>query len=317
MTMKKILLQVLFFVFILPVIAQQSVNLRLNPEKNKTYRLRSVSHQTVIQTVSGNQQTVESDVLYTISLKMLDATPEFMVAEVHFDTITTKTNTMGRVDNITSAVEGDMKSSNTSEIMSAVMNRLSKNALFVKFDFAGKPLEIMNARIISDMILKDTSLITLQGPQASAIKSQIAGIVSENNMKTMIKGFTWNLPGAQISKGGNWKIYDQINSSGMLLMISSNFRLDDLKDGMATVTAASEISAPENAPPMQSGGATVTYGNLRGVSNSNILIDTATGLPVENKSKTRITGNLGVSAPGFSMDIPMEINGETVITTVK
>ncbi|HQJ20966.1 MAG TPA: hypothetical protein PLQ61_07220, partial [Bacteroidales bacterium] len=89
--MKKFLFFVFSVLFGLQVVAQQSVSLKLNLEKNRTYRLRSVTHQTVTQTVSGNQQTVESDVLYTFSLKMLDVTPEFIVTEIHFDTITTKT----------------------------------------------------------------------------------------------------------------------------------------------------------------------------------------------------------------------------------
>ncbi|HOK26331.1 MAG TPA: DUF6263 family protein [Bacteroidales bacterium] len=315
--MKKILLPVLSFVFILPVIAQQSVNLRLNPEKNKTYRLRSVSHQTVLQTVSGNQQTVESDVIYSFSLKMLDATPEFMVAEVHFDTLITKTNTMGRVETISSADEGDIKSSEASKVMSYIMNKLSKNAVFVKLNYAGQPLEIINAKILSDLILKDTASITLSEPAASALKTQIINTVSENNLKTMIKNFTWHLPAAQVSKGTEWKIYDQINSGGMLLMVSSKFRLEGLNGNNALITVESEIKVPENAPPIKSAGATVTYNSLTGMGKSNMVVDTETGLLVENKTQTRITGNLSISAPGFSMEMPMDINGETVVRAVK
>jgi hypothetical protein len=39
------------------------------------------------------------------------------------------------------------------------------------------------------------------------------------------------------------------------------------------------------------------------------VIDTQTGLLIESSAKTKISGNLGVSAPGMSMQIPMEING--------
>ena len=312
--MKRNLLSVMAVLCLMPVMAQQSANLRLNLEKNKTYRLRSVSKQTVVQTVSGNQQTVESEVLYTMSIKMIDATPEFLVTEIHFDTISTKTNTMGKIESFSSTVEGDMKSSETSAIMSCIMNRLSKNALFAKLDYTGQPVEILNSKMLSDMILKDTSSITLTDPVKSALKTQLANTVSDNNLKTMIKSFTWNLPGGQVSTGDEWKIIDQANSGGMLLAITSKYRLDGIKGNRATITVESDIRAPENAPPIKSGGATVTYNNLRGINKSNLVIDTITRLAVENKTKARISGNLGVSAPGFSMDIPMEINGETVIT---
>jgi proteasome assembly chaperone (PAC2) family protein len=57
--------------------AQNGVTLKMNLEKNKVYQLRSVADQTVTQTINGGQQTTESNVSYTMSLKMVDATPEF------------------------------------------------------------------------------------------------------------------------------------------------------------------------------------------------------------------------------------------------
>ncbi len=73
----------------------------------------------------------------------------------------------------------------------------------------------------------------------------------------------------------------------------------------------------ENAAPIESGGAKVTYDDLKGLSKSNMMIDIRTGLTVESKSKTHITGNLGISAPGFSMQMPMDINGESKVIALK
>jgi len=39
----------------------------------------------------------------------------------------------------------------------------------------------VNAKMLSDMILKDTASITLTEPVASAIKTQIAGTISESS----------------------------------------------------------------------------------------------------------------------------------------
>ena len=108
--MKKLLLSGFVLLMSVSLIAQNSVNLKLNLEKNKVYRLRSTSEQIVTQTINGNQQTTETASDYSLSLKMLDATADFMVTEVHIDTMITKTNAMGKTMNITSAVEGDIKS---------------------------------------------------------------------------------------------------------------------------------------------------------------------------------------------------------------
>lgn len=315
--MKRILLLTAVILSGITAMSQSSATLKLNPEKNKVYRLKSVSEQNVSQTVNGNLQNVESKVEYTMSVKMIDMTPDLLVAEIRFDTIVTKTNTMGKMATISSAAEGDIKSSETADIMSYIMNRLSKAALYVKMDFAGRPLEIINSRMVSDMVLKDTGLITLTGPVASALKTQIAGTVSDESLKTMIGMFTWCLPARQISVGEKWDVKQEMSAGGMNLDILTTYRLDAIDGNSAQVTAESQFKASDNAAPIQSGGATVTYGNLKGLGKSNMVIDISTGLVAEDNVKTRISGNLDVSAPGFSMQIPLDINGESKVRALK
>ena len=47
-----------------------------------------------------------------------------------------------------------------------------------------------------------------------------------------------------------------------------------------------------------------------------MLIDIRTGLIVENTAKTHITGNLGITGPGFSLQMPMDINGESKVVAL-
>ena len=315
--MKKILLSSVAVLFCISLIAQNSVNLKMNLEKNKVYRFSSVSEQTIIQTVNGNQQTIESKTNYAVSLKMVDATADFMITEVHFDTLITNTNSMGKMVNISSVNEGDIKSTETADVMSYIMNRMSKNALYIKMDFAGKVLEIVNSKMLSDVIMKDTSSITLTGPVGSGIKSQIKNLISDNTLKTMIEMFTHYLPGKQISKGDNWNVTVNTNSGGMKLDIITDYNLDGLNGNAANITAESNIKAAENAAPMLSGGAKITYDDIKGLSKSSMIIDIRTGLIVEDRSKTHIAGNLGVSGPGYSMQIPMDINGESKVIALQ
>jgi hypothetical protein len=152
---------------------------------------------------------------------------------------------------------------------------------------------------------------------AAAMKTQLAGFVSDDNLKTMISSFTWNLPGKQVSTGDNWNVTQQMNSGGMVLDINTTYHLDGIKGNNANLTVESNIKAAENAAPIQSGGATITYDNLTGLSKSNMVIDIRTGLIVEESSKTRISGNLGISGPGFSMQMPMDINGESNVKALQ
>lgn len=315
--MKKLLLSGAAFLLTISLLAQNSANLKMNLEKNKIYRLRSTSEQTINQTINGNQQTTDSKVEYTVSIKMIDATPDFMITEVHIDTMKTITNSMGKTSNMTSASEGDIKSKDISEVMSCIMNRLSKNALYVKMDYSGKPIEIVNAKMLSAIVTKDTASITLTGPMAAGIKKQIAGMISDNTLKTLIESFTYNLPGKQVNTGDNWDVTVKTSSGGMQLDIKTNYHLDGLNGNSANISAVSEIKAAQNADPIISGPAKVTYDDLNGLSKSTMVTDIHTGLITENKAKTHIAGNLGISAPGMSMTIPMEINGESKVVSIE
>jgi hypothetical protein len=297
--------------------AQNSVNLKMNLEKTRVYRLKSVSEQTIIQTVNGNQQTIESKTNNTVSIKMIDATADFMITEVRFDTLISNTNSMGKTTSMSSVSEGNISSKETADVISCIMNRLSKNALYVKIDFTGKVLEVVNSKMLSDVITKDTSSITLTGPMAAGVKTQINNMVSDNTLKTMVEMFTHYLPGKQVSTGDNWNVTIRTNSGGMTLDIITDYHLDGINGDVANITAESNIKAAENAGPMIAGGANITYDDIKGLSKSSMVIDIRTGLVVEDKAKTHIAGNLGVSGPGFSMQIPMDINGESKVIALK
>lgn len=303
--------------FCAAIMAQNPANLKLNLEKNKVYRLKTVSEQTVTQTINGVQQTTESRVNYTMSLKMIDLTADYLVTEVRFDTLHTYTNTMGKIVSYSSVDEGDIKSEEMTDVLSCIMNRLSKNALYVKMDFAGKPVEIVNLKMLTDMILKDTSSITITGATADAVKKQVVDLVSDSELKTIISMFTWSLPGRQVVEGESWDILQGISSGGLMLEIASTYKLDRIEGTRAHITAESIIRTATNAVPIESGGATVTYDGIKGLTRSNMVIDLLTGLKVEDNGKTHITGNLDISAPGFSMLMPMDINGESKVIALQ
>jgi hypothetical protein len=315
--MKKLLFSLTTLLFCAAVMGQNSATLRMNLEKNKTYRLRAATEQTILQTVNGNQQTIESFTGNTISLKMVDATQAFIVAEIHLDTITAKTNTMGKTTNMSSALEGNVKSDESSEVVSYFMNRMSRNTLYAKIDFSGKPVEIVNLKMVAGVVLKDTSLITVSDPVGAALKKQVSNMVSEDAIKSIIDGFTSYLPGKMVNTGEKWSVTTTTNAGGMSLDITTTSKLESISGNNASITAESNIKASANAVPMVSGGATITYDDLKGLGKTTMVIDIRTGLVVELSSKTHLAGNLGVTVPGMSMEIPMDINSNTKVALLQ
>lgn len=312
--MKTTILSFVFMLFGFSVIAQNNADLKLNLEKNSPYRFQSTTEQTVSQTVNGIQQNTAVKSNSTMTLKMVDATPAFIIAEVRFDTINTFTNAMGVNTHINSANEGNIGSSNMSDVMSCIMNRLSKNGLYVKMDYTGKVTELINARMLSDIILKDTNTIT--GQTAPVIKMQIKNMINDKSLMAMVESFTYNLPGRQVAVGEKWDVSSTSSPGGMTLDILTSYVLNEIKGNAAGITAESNIKASENAGPMEYSGARITYDDLKGISKSNLTLDIGTGLLMESKAKTHITGNLDVNAQGMELQIPMEINSESWLMAV-
>jgi hypothetical protein len=315
--MKKLFLTGIAALVCISIMAQQGAALKLNPEKGKTYRFRSSSNQTIVQTINGNQQTVESSSNNAVSIKMVDITPAFIVAEVRIDTVASRTNAMGKITTMSSATEGNVESKEAQDVMSYFMNKLTKTPLYAKIDFTGKVTEIVNLKMVAPIVIKDTSLIKAAEPVGSALKQQVASLVNESSLKSTIEVFTYNLPAKEVAKGETWSTQNSTNAGGMALDITTTYTLDDIAGNTATVSAESKIAASPNAAPMKQGPATITYESLKGMSKSTLIVDTATGLSSSHTAKTMISGTLGVTVPGMSLEMPMEITSTSTATLVK
>ncbi len=313
--MKKLLFSLTAIFLGFSVMAQNGTTLKLNLEKNKAYRLKSTSEQTISQTMNGVQQNTNVTSTSVVSIKLMDASADFIVAEFHFDTINTITNAMGKIVNINSANEGNIKSTESGDVMTAVMNRLSKNPLYVKMDYNGKVLQLVNAKMLSDILLKDTAAIT--GETAAVTKMQVVNMTSEKALISMAEVFTHNLPGRPVNIGDNWQITQNMNAGGMSLDIITTFNLDGIKDGKADLTAESTFQATPNAPPMEYGPAKVSYDDLKGMGKSDVVLDTHTGLTIQNTSKTHLAGNLSISVQGMNLQMPMEMDGTSRVVSIQ
>ena len=307
--MKRTFIAALLFLTGISLFAQNTVVLKLNLEKNKVYRFRSTSEQAISQTMNGVQQNTAVTSVYVASIKMVESTPDFIVAEVRFDTIQTITNAMGKVTTIRSSNEGNISSSDMSDVLSCVMNRLSRNSLYVKMDYAGKVIELINASMLSGILLKDTASIT--GVTAAVTKTQVVGMVNEKALQTMTEMFTWNLPARQVGIGDTWTLTINANSGGMLLDIITSYKLGNISGSNAGISAESNIQTAVNATPINYGEAKVTYDDLKGIGKTEMVVNSNTGLVMESSSKTHITGNLHISVQNTNIELPMEISSES------
>ncbi len=284
--------------------AQKSVRLKYNLELNKTYRAKQSSIQDTKQTVQGNQQSVQVTNTIVMSLKPLKIDDSSMIAEVRFDTIIIITSTPQM--EINSSKEGDLHSTDPGKVLECFLNRLSNSTILVKMTNAGKVTGIMNIDQVAASVLQDAD--SIQGPAAASVKNRAEMIVGEKSIKTMIEGFTAYLPGNEVKVGDKWDSNLKISSGGMDMEMNTTYKLNKLDNNMAEISGDVIIDS-SGSEPMEMNGAKITP-DIRGIGKTEITVDAQTGWIVKGSYKQQLKGDLNVSAPGTSMQIPVEINSD-------
>lgn len=307
--MKTIVISVISVFMTFSALTQETVMLKYKLEPDKVYRLKSVTQQNMAQTVSGMQRNTTINTTTTLSLKMLEASSDFMVVEFHFDTIMVNTNAGGMNFDINSTQPGDLHSDQISDVLSAVMHRYCTNPLYVKLTYDGKPIDFVNIKVFTDYILKDID--SIKGQMAPFIKQRAEIIADPKSISSSIESMMYYLPDKQVSVGDSWDRNLELNSGGMMYLINNHYTLDKLKDKTADVSFESTMN-PADSGPVEMNGSKITN-NIRGTSKSSMTVDTETGLIIESNGKYHMEGDVGVDAQGNNMVIPTTIDGETKI----
>ncbi len=290
------------------IFAQNQVNLSLNLQQDKVYRLRSSSETSMNQTIMDRQQSSDNKSFHFISLKPVSVDANGINAEIHFDSIGF-TNSMPPMD-VSSSKPGMLSSSDASQIMNVVLFRLSKTPILVQLSNAGKVLAITNLKAINDSVLSGVD--TLKSQMAGMIKTIAKNMISEESLKGMIEMSTDYLPGKMVHVGDSWSNQVKISSNGIGIIVNGNFKLKKITGNEAEIKE-DFTNEPASSDPVDMGGAQITY-DARGLGEVTLLVDVNTGWIIKASSKSHAQGNIGVKAQGQEFQIPTEIdiNGETV-----
>lgn len=289
------------------LMAQAPVNLKLNLEKNKTYRLKSTAQQNITVTYGGTTQQVETNTTVNFSLKPLSMEGDFILADIKFDTTNLKVSMPAMV--ITSTKPGSLTSGNPNDAMNCILNRYSKAVFNVKLSQTGKVIEISNIKEISAELNK--SLDSLQG-QLATVKGQLSQMVSESAIKGTIETITGFLPGKPVNVGEKWDSNIKMAGSGMAMSINSSYKLKKVTGNMAEIAGDVTI---EPVSQESSQNAQMSY-DVRGLGKTTLTVDIKTGLISKTTSKYHLQGNMTVKAQGNEMQMPIEVDSETVVTAL-
>lgn len=302
----KSFLSFIFLLLVPGILLAQSTDLKYNLKKGETYKVKSSSVQDQTMSMQGQERKMETKNVSYFSLKMLDAKPDFFLAEVKFDTI--KTSISMPAMEFTSAEKGDINSENPVDVTNSILNRLSNSTLVVRMAYTGHVEDIMNHQVIRQTVLAGTD--SLKG-QAAMAKGQLEKMVEKDALIGMIEGVTAYLPNEEVKEGASWESSIVSINGGIGMAINNDYTLKEISGNTATIES-DVIVEPASTEPTMMNGAEITN-NLRGLGKSEMKINPETGWIMQGTAEIQLTGTMDVKAPGQNMSLPIEtrITSET------
>ena len=293
--MKKILSISIAFLLSYSITAQ-TVNLKLNLEKDKLYRAKSVNDVNMTMTINGEEKSATIKITTVISLKPTGSEADNLLADASIESFDSNFSMPGMFSmEINSTQPGNFHSQNPADIMTALMNRFCKKSLKVKMTPEGKIADISNMKVVTDSVM--AGLDTLKGQMVQQILSQAQSMISLTAVKGMIELLTLYLPGKEIKVGDKWESKISQSTNGMNLVTNNSLKLKKINGNEAEITGESTVEPEENSQ---------VPADLRGLGKSTLSIDIKTGWLIKESFQTHMQGSMQ------GMPVEMDATAEVV-----
>jgi len=253
-------------------------------EKGDTFTATTVAEQEIVQTVMGNDQTVNS---VTTSVE------NFEVVSMTGDTYTFSTMTASITTEVSTPMGAQTMSSDGDNANSGLKAMTGKSFTFTISDKG----EILSFEGLDEMM--SAVQTELAGSANAAMASQLTSQISEEAKRSSIGALFPVYPEDDASE---WKKEQETVINGAPTSIKTTFSRTDSGD----LKSRSDIEVKGEISQM---GMKANL-NLSGLMNSEFTINADTGLPTASSSLYDLAGF--VMAQG--MEIPMSISTNTTIT---
>jgi len=302
--MKTLITSVFFALCAVSLMAQTSVNLKLNLEKGKVYSIKTTSKQAIQQTYNGQQFAIDVNSNSVFSYKVLQQVNDIMDIEFKFDTLASKISSPMFNKETNSAKPA---SSDPTEI---IMNKISTYKLIAKISTAGKFISFVNYDKFKDNVM--FVMDSIPATKRDDAKKIADGLLKETALQSMVEPLFAYLPEKEVKTNDNWETSFFIVASNISMLSLNSYTLKGVENNLANITGTSEIeSMPSNDPNAQ-----MTQ-ELKGKSTIDGSIDLKTGLIVKSTSTSLFEGTTTVKNNGEEMKMPMKIDGQSITIMTK
>jgi hypothetical protein len=294
--MKKLICSAIFAAFCLSAMAQTPVNLKLNLENGKVYKIKNNNKQNMQISVSGQQIAMEVNTRATYSCKVLQQANDVIDFEFQFDSISAKTSSVMGTQETNSAKPG-----NTSQ--EKIMSKLCAYKLIAKISTAGKFIGFVNYGQYKDNVM--FVLDSIPASQRDDARIVADALLKESVLRSMVEPMFAYLPEKAVKVSDTWETtYFNISSISSMVLLNT-YTLKSVDNQQAIVSGTTEMESMPMKEP-----AAMSLENLKGTSTSESSIDLKTGLIVKSTQKGHSEGVMKANEQEMSlkMDFQSEIS---------
>lgn len=277
----------------------EKVQLGLNLEAGKTYRLMTNTSQEISQTIGGQSQ----DMTQTIGMGLkhtVESVDESGTAtiDVIYEKVKYEQNgPLGRTTYDSDDPNADVP------LMAKGFAALVDNGFKMMTNNKG---EITDIQGVSQMLQKMVDGLGVSGAQAAQIESSLKMQFGDEALKQSMENTMAVYPSRPVGVGDSWTKTMEVNS-GFPIKTTNTWTVKDIKDGVVYLNVVSKVSSADAG--MEVAGMNVKY-NLSGTQGGSIEMDQTTGWIKKSNLKQDISGRVEAS----NMDWPISIKSDIEVT---
>jgi hypothetical protein len=289
--------------------AAKKIEFKFKLAPNKTYKQETKLISNTTQTVQGSEMNSKNGVSSVTYMEVKEEGDTASVYSVWYDELSMDIEGMGMNQSFSS----DTSSLAMVDPMSSILAGLVEKKFDATINTKGKVTYVENLEEIIE-----SAVGTAGGAQADMIKEQISSSFGDGGFAKNIEMSTRVVPEDPIKVGDSWEV-QQYTSTGLPLILTNNFTLKEVNNGVATIGVKGSLKVdPANAKTTIQ-GMNATY-FMDGTRKGEIMVEVETGWMQSGTLTDNIVGSISLEAnPQMpnGMTIPMEMNNETTITSAE
>ncbi|MDB5087281.1 MAG: hypothetical protein JWR09_1275, partial [Mucilaginibacter sp.] len=263
----KHLLYPLLFLIAVNYCNAQKFKPSLNLTKGNTYFLTTNATSAIVQTMNGQQNTVNLAFNFRMAFKVISIADTVYNMEVSYQSLSMKMDMGG------STLDLDSKKNDPQDVPSSIIAAMMDKPFNLEMTKTGKIKSVQNIdKMVSEAI---KSFPQIDSTKKEQVKAQFMQSFGPNAFKGSIEMGTAIFPDVPVAKEDKWTVKTQLESPAKAA-VTITYQLADIIEGIYLIHGEGTMATAKNTEPAHINGLPIKY-HLNGSIISDIRVDKATG----------------------------------------